>query len=269
MMVPEQARVPDLDLLVEFFRGYGLTDEVYLREHFERFRATFETFRGGWDPSRGRRVLDIGAHWLHQSALWAGAGFSVTAVDLPETFAHESVRGAAEGLAIRLVPCESLEHPEALSTFPDDSFDILLFTEVIEHLAFNPVAMWKQIYRVLAPGARIVVTTPNVYRLGGQAWRPWRLLCGRGLGIPVEEVVGLHTLSHHWKEYSRKEMRQYFALLSPDFQVRCAMHVRSFRASPGGLRSLLEGALPFMRGNLHVEIDLPEKRDGIIAAPGW
>jgi 2-polyprenyl-3-methyl-5-hydroxy-6-metoxy-1,4-benzoquinol methylase len=260
---------PDCATVLTFFRGIGATDEDYLVTHFERFRATQREFLGGWGPERGRRLLDVGAHWLHQAAMWAAAGFEVTALDLPETLSQSTVRDAAERLGIRLVTCESLAAAGAMSTLPDDSFDVLLLTEVIEHLAFNPVAMWREIHRVMAPGARLIVTTPNAYRLGGWAWRPLRFVSGHGFGIPVEDIVGLRDRSHHWKEYSRKEIIRYFALLSPDFHICKALHVRTFRRSPGVLRSLIERPLPFLRGNLHIEMDLPSKDVGIVAEPGW
>ncbi|HRQ65125.1 MAG TPA: methyltransferase domain-containing protein [Xanthomonadaceae bacterium] len=255
--------------LLDYFRAYGHTDEDYLVGHFDRFRWTLDEFLRTWPKGQGRRVLDVGAHWLHQSVLWAAAGFRITALDLPETFSYPSVRRAASGRDIRLLPCESLEQAQALSLLPEDSFDVVLFTEVLEHLTFNPVAMWRQIYRVMAPGGRLLVTTPNAYRLRGQAWRPKRFLAGRGFGIPVEDIIGLRTLAHHWKEYSCKELVRYFALLSPDFHVSKTLRVPSFGGRPGDARDLVERALPFLRGNLHAEVDIPAKQAGIIVDPSW
>jgi SAM-dependent methyltransferase len=44
--------------------------------------------------------------------------------------------------------------------YPDNSFDAILFTHVIEHLN-NPFPIGKEIYRVLKPGGRIYIETPN------------------------------------------------------------------------------------------------------------
>ncbi len=52
-------------------------------------------------------------------------------------------------------------------TFPyaDESFDVVLFSELIEHLGVNPVRSLAEIHRVLRPGGIAVVTTPNAFSL--------------------------------------------------------------------------------------------------------
>lgn len=122
-----------------------------------------------WDRARGNKLLDIGAHWLHQAILYAIDGFEVTGVDLPVTFDRDNVRALAKAHDIRLLPNSDLEHASALKEIPDNTFDIVLFTEIIEHITFNPVAMWRQIYRIMKPGARLIVTTPNYYALRGRS----------------------------------------------------------------------------------------------------
>lgn len=44
--------------------------------------------------------------------------------------------------------------------FADGSFDLVLTSEVIEHI-LEPAKMMREIYRVLSPGGKVVVTTPN------------------------------------------------------------------------------------------------------------
>ncbi len=182
---------------------HGDSGAEYLARHFPRFAATKQHLFSHWNRTAGNQVFDVGAHWLHQSVLYAIDGFAVTALDLPATFDTESVRALAEAHSIRLLPNADLEYPAALRIIADDAFDIVLFTEVIEHLAFNPVAMWREIYRVMKPGARIVVTTTNYHALRTRARQWWRALRGLGAGVDVEHVLGLNTLGHHWKEYSR------------------------------------------------------------------
>lgn len=45
--------------------------------------------------------------------------------------------------------------------YPDASFDVVIFSELLEHLAVNPVRALSEIHRVLRPGGVLVVTTPN------------------------------------------------------------------------------------------------------------
>lgn len=42
----------------------------------------------------------------------------------------------------------------------DNSFDLIVSTEVIEHLE-NPRAIFREFYRVLRPSGKLIVTTPN------------------------------------------------------------------------------------------------------------
>ncbi|MEO8601002.1 MAG: methyltransferase domain-containing protein [bacterium] len=49
--------------------------------------------------------------------------------------------------------------------YPDASFDVVVFSELIEHLGCNPVRTLSEIHRVLRPGGSVVVTTPNALSL--------------------------------------------------------------------------------------------------------
>ncbi len=256
------------------FTAHGGTDLDYFNFHFPRHLDTKKRILANWNRADGSRVLDIGAHWLHQALLYATDGFQVSALDLPLTLAADNVRAIADAYAIRLLPNSDLEQPSALCGIADDSFDLILMTEVIEHLAFNPVTMWREIYRVMRPCARLVVTTPNYYALRATARRWLRGVRGRGGGLAVGDILTLRTLGHHWKEYSRVELRDYFRLLSPDFRCARALLVSvPLPPRPPRLRdrvaTLLEGALPILRPGIHIEIDLPTKEHGIVVEPHW
>ncbi len=45
--------------------------------------------------------------------------------------------------------------------YPDESLDVVVFSELIEHLGVNPVCALAEIHRVLRPGGIVIVTTPN------------------------------------------------------------------------------------------------------------
>lgn len=273
MSAPQPPVPTSVDEYLAWFAPYGNTDEPYARHHFGRFLATYREFDGSWDRTRGMRVLDLGAHWLHQAAIWQRGGYQVTAVDLPVTFGFESVQRLAESEGITLVVNTDLESCEGLAGLPDDGFDIVLMAEIIEHLTFNPVPLWRQIHRLLAPRGRIVVTTPNYYAWNGRAWDLGRFLRGFGGGITVDEIVNTRTYGHHWREFSRRELIRYFCLLSPDFNTVKATTMRDYypphhsrsRRALGRLFERVSG----LRPNLHLEVELSEKRRGIVIEPGW
>ncbi|WP_266181449.1 class I SAM-dependent methyltransferase [Dyella humicola] len=255
---------------VALFERYDIPAGEYLADHYQRFATTLDEFKSTWND--GSRVLDIGAHWLHQAVMWRLAGFDVTAVDMPSTFNAESVKNIAHAMTIPLLPCADLERAEELAAIPDNSVDIVLFTEILEHITFNPINLWRQVHRILAPRGRIVVTTPNYYSWKGRAWQLARYVTGKGGGISVEEILKTHTYGHHWREYSRREVLRYFQVLSPDFVPVKARLMPSYMRSAVRWKNVTQWTLdllPLLRPNLHVEIAMPTKTNGIVVSASW
>jgi len=266
--------VMTLDRYLALFAPHGGTDIAYCRQHFQRYVRTKERLLSHWDRARGTRLLDVGAHWLHQALLYAIDGFEVTAVDLPITFDLANVQALALAHSIRLLPNADLERPTALKALPDDSFDLVLFSEIIEHITFNPVAMWREIYRLMKPGARLIITTPNYYALRGRAWRWLRFLRGFGGEIEVLAILRQNTYAHHWKEYSLRELIYYFCVLSPDFDCIHPYRAEEFEPNylgktAGGLARWIERLIPFLRPDLYLEVELLRKEKGIVVEPSW
>jgi 2-polyprenyl-3-methyl-5-hydroxy-6-metoxy-1,4-benzoquinol methylase len=271
---------PSADLanhILSIFRHDGRTDYAYLLYHIERFRDTFYEFSSTWS-AEGRlphetRVLDIGCHWLHHSMFYAKAGFHVTAADMRWVVEHDAHKSLAPAHGITLFGYDDLAS-EGLSGLPDDSIDVVLFCEILEHLTFNPVDFWKHVYRVLRPGGRIVLTTPNYYCLDGRAFDLGRTLRRMGGGIRVDDLLLVHNSGPHWKEFSVKEVQRYFRILSPDFGVsKVSYRHEHYPISRVSMRdklsALLQQRIRPLRQNIHMEIDLKEKRTGITAAPAW
>jgi SAM-dependent methyltransferase len=250
------AAPPTLDAVLAACRRHGETDEAYLVHHYPRFLRTFDRFHATTPPRRGARVLDLGAHWLHQALVWREAGYEVVAVDIPATFSLDAVRALAEAHAIQLLACADLDAARELERIPDASIDVVLFTEIIEHITFNPRRLWDQVRRAMAPGARIVVTTPNYYAFGSRAWQLRRVLRGGGGGIRVEDILDTPTYGHHWKEFSAAELTRYFELLSPEFRT-VKLEFTGEETSPSPRRSVrwLQRRLPWLRPELHLEVE--------------
>jgi methionine biosynthesis protein MetW len=97
--------------------------------------------------------LDVGCGSGNSYAVEiARRGASWVGVDVSEN-AVEAAR--ATGLDARVID-DAAELP-----FPDESFDLVLCIEVLEHL-FSPHRAASEIRRVLRPGGRLVCSTPNV-----------------------------------------------------------------------------------------------------------
>lgn len=264
----------DFEEYLKLFTPHGGTDIPYSRHHYQRYVQTKHRLLSHWDRERGNKLLDIGAHWLHQSILYAVDDFEVTAVDLPVTFEFENVRALARAHAIQLLPSSDLERATALLAIPDNTFDLVLFTEIIEHITFNPVAMWREVYRVMKPGARIVITTPNYYALRGRAWHWKRFRQRYGGGLDPLGILTQHTFAHHWKEYALRELIYYFCILSPDFNCLYSEHVEEYHPSYLGrsasrLERWLERTIPILRPDVYLEVEIARKDKGIVVEPHW
>jgi 2-polyprenyl-3-methyl-5-hydroxy-6-metoxy-1,4-benzoquinol methylase len=251
------------------------TDLGYLHAHYPRFVETKRIFDTTADSKKTKCVLDIGAHWLHQSLLWHQDGHRVIATDVPATLALPHVQALATRNQISLVVYERLDAGEALASIPDDSVDVVLFCEILEHITFNPMSLWTEVYRVLAPRGRIVVTTPNYYWARGRAWDLNRLLGRSGGGLPVSEILHTPTYGPHWKEYSMREVVEYFRAISMDFTVIKTLYVadprprtQSSKFSQAVAR-YLESLHRIFYWGLHVEIELTSKQSGIAITPRW
>lgn len=267
---------PSLQQIEQLATQCGGTDADYLRHHYARFALTKHEFEAGWTAEKeSLPVLDIGAHWLHQAALYALDGYRVTALDLPSTLQRASVIELARQLDIDLISCSNLEQPQAaFAGIASDSVALVLFTEILEHITFNPVALWREVYRVLRPGGRILISTPNYYALRGRAWDLRRLRQHFGAGLSTLEILHTPTHGHHWKEYSLREVIHYFCLLSADFNTVKARYQPEYSdgylCRPAGtLARWLERRVPVLRPGLHVEIEIRHKQAGIGIEPAW
>lgn len=112
---------------------------------------------------------------------------------------------------------QTLESPEAGETytfkcacfdaekerFPysDNTFDLVTWCEVIEHLTENPVHTLAEIHRVLKPGGALVISTPNASRADSIS----NFLVGRNIYDPYHLGAPLKG-SRHSREYTFSEL---------------------------------------------------------------
>ena len=105
----------------------------------------------------GDRALDLGSGDGRFTAVTADAGARAVGVEVAEA-AVRRARANYPRLDFRLAP---IEGP---LPFEDNSFDLVWSSEVIEHVA--DTARWlSEARRVLAPGGRLLLTTPSHGRL--------------------------------------------------------------------------------------------------------
>jgi len=126
--------------------------------------------------------------------------------------------------------------------FADDSFDMVLCMEVIEHLTYSPTHMVTESHRVLRQGGKLVLSTPNAISMKQTA----ALLCNRSMEFPYS---GYGVYGRHQLEFTVQELR---ALLE-------ACHYRVLEAEVANvfLRSHLPTAKRLAFGALNLLSSLP------------
>lgn len=85
--------------------------------------------------------------------------------------------------------------------YDDNTFDLVTWCEVIEHLTENPVHTLAEIHRVLKPGGVLVISTPNASRADSIV----NFLLGRNIYDPYHLGAPLKG-SRHSREYTLAEL---------------------------------------------------------------
>lgn len=186
------------------------------KEYFEFHKKRYEycVSRVGKSLSNGDSIMDLGSKYLHQSSMLSKKGFQMCAYDTPEIVGKREVQKIADKKDIQLRATGNLAKGELAQKEEENTYDAILMTEVIEHLAFNPLLMWNSIFRVLKTKSYIFISTPNSLSLNRRVVTMARVLSGVGVGVSVSGVMGTPTYGHHWKEYSISEIYRYFDILN-------------------------------------------------------
>lgn len=160
---------------------------------------------------QGKHALDIGCREGHQSRMLEGMGYDVTSIDIEKVYDKCIVVDANAPLP-----------------FDADSFDLIWCSEVIEHLN-DPPAFLAEARRVLRPGGKLLLTTPNSHFWFYPLMRLFGLSAAR-LQNPTHvqffHVRDMRRLFPHADVYGffpymliRRRIRRAIGLLSPTFVI--------------------------------------------------
>jgi SAM-dependent methyltransferase len=184
--------------------------EGYLGDALQRFRLTMAMIPP-LEP--GARVLELGSNPYFITRLLRERGLAVTSANW---FGDGSEAGRA---GVQTVREGGVAHDYRFDHFnlevdpfpyPDNTFDLVLFCEILEHLPFDPVHSLAEIHRVLRPGGAVLITTPNATRTENVV----KMLRGEN----VYEVLSGHgPYGRHNREYTVDELRTL--LRQEGFQV--------------------------------------------------
>jgi len=193
------------------------------RRHFyETIASKFDVLMNPYDLERrlaivfdemlpqdltGLRTLDLGcgSGWFSQRALERGA--RVTSLDISVSL----VRMTHQRTQANTVTADALHIP-----FASGSFDLIISSEVLEHLEKPERGIWE-IERLLTPGGTLVLTTPN---------RHWLWL------ITLATGIGLRPFRGYENFLGFDELRQMLQNVGLVVEAHCGFHPWPFQFTP-------------------------------------
>lgn len=128
--------------------------------------------------------------------------------------------------------------------FDDDSFDYVIFCEVLEHMTHDPHKALLELKRVLKPGGTMILTTPNAARLENVI----RFVEGQNIYDPYS---GYGPYGRHNREYTRHELHLLMAHCGFDVEVSYTGNVYPDLSLGGTSSSTLNAILAQTKGREH------------------
>lgn len=164
-----------------------LHDRVYYTVTRPKFSALVEAMAHMPEP---KTVLEIGTSRFSRQLKQVCPDWEIHTLDL-----GPSLREVSESAGLTF-HCGDILQP--LPT-PRDYYDLIIFSEVIEHLQGNPRKALRHLLQSLKPGGRLLLTTPNLSRLLNRV----KMLIGRA---PVPEIGPPEWWGGHMREYTFPEI---------------------------------------------------------------
>lgn len=136
-------------------------DEGYYSKHRARFGQTLAIVPRA--PYASSRALELGATDFFQVALKHLYGYADVVGTHFSTRVEEKIHRRMLKIgnlsSVNLTFSVNLENE--ILPLPEDSLDLVMCCEVLEHMDIDPMFMLAELNRVCRPGAALVLTTPN------------------------------------------------------------------------------------------------------------
>ncbi len=194
--------------------------------------ATFKLAKA----QKGQRALDIGCGRGEIIYALAKKGLQVTGVDFSPSAVELSLKTCARFVKNGQVKIKQMNANNL--KFPDNSFDLIIASDVVEHLSDRDMKKFaKESYRVLAPAGKLIIhTLPTVnYKRIGQYLVKWyfdqKKIAWNTLTTKGEAATG------HVNIHSKKSLEDYLS-------ISFGKNVKVFYgpANPSGILKKIIGA---------------------------
>ncbi len=173
-------------------------------------------------PKKNSNICELGAFLGIVSKSLKYLGHNVIACDIPYFFDKDEIKKYFDKSAIKSLSFNLRNYQIPI---PQNSQDLVIACEILEHLNFNPLPVFKEINRILKIGGFLYIATPNadsfikkiMYLIFGRQPSFKTNQFFEQLNSSQNMVVGLH-----WREYSHSEIKEMiapfgFELISKEF----------------------------------------------------
>lgn len=188
------------------------------------------------------RVIDVGGGKGRMSVLLTELGLDCTIIDCIFQEENDALTTAGQPfiplvksyLETKGVKIVNRDFYQDGFPFPNESFDLAILSEVIEHLPNSPKPVLAEIKRILAPQGWLILTTPNLVSITkrglsliGRSYRENIQAFYRMEGSPAGSIYRGHN-----REYTRPEVE--YMLRQEGFVIVKSMTCDYFRPSVWG-----------------------------------
>jgi 2-polyprenyl-3-methyl-5-hydroxy-6-metoxy-1,4-benzoquinol methylase len=183
----------------------------------------------------GARVLDFGSGACDKTATLAMLGYNCTAVDDLNDGWH--LQGGARQAILSFARTMGIDF-RLTSTLPDlepESFDLIMLTDVIEHLKDSPRKLLNNLIGLLKPQGLILITAPNAVNIRKRL----AVLIGRTNYQPYSA----YFFSDHWRGHVREYTKGDLMILTEAMGLSCC----ELRGCDHMLSKVPRGLLPAYR----------------------
>lgn len=211
----------------------------YLNFHAKRLAYAVNWISAYRERKPLKKLLDIGPHFLTRCICEFFPDVEVS------TLGWKLEELVPEGLYIEhiqfdLNDCGSLDIVSAQAPF-----DLIVFSETIEHLYTSPAVVLPVLKELLAENGAVFIQTPNAVTLRSR----WALLRGRN---PYHLIREERTNPGHFREYTKEELTDYS--IDSGFSV-CEAEYCSYWVHPIPLIRFFENSIPSFRQGMSFLIE--------------
>ena len=208
----------------------------YVEDHLERLAFDLGYLVDEYSQPARVRVLEVGCTPPILTRAMKAQGFEVVGVDVQPARFGSSLEEAGIRVERARLGLDALP-------FAERAFHVILMNEIFEHINGNLLFALSEVFRVLLPGGRLYVSTPNLRSLVGLRNYLFRGRAYSCCGDLYEEYAKLERYGHmgHVREYTVVEVSEFlsrigFSIDGIIYRGRC----------PGRYR-LLGGVFPQLR----------------------